>query len=102
VIKNEEDKKAKVAYKLKCMIIKRLELEDIKPEEVADDSPIFGEGLGLDSLAALDLVILLEKEFNVKISDPGQAKEILSTINTLAEYILVHGSVKIDDSKDIN
>jgi len=97
---SEKDRKAKIAHKLKCMIVERLELEDVKPEEVPDDSPIFGEGLGLDSLAALDLVILLEKEFNIKISDPGQAKKILSTINTLAEHILAHGSVKIDNDKD--
>ncbi|MCD6256882.1 acyl carrier protein [Candidatus Aerophobetes bacterium] len=88
----KNDKKAELAHKLKYMIIERLELEDINPEEIPDDSPIFGEGLGLDSLAALDLVILLEKEFNIKIQDPAQARKILSTIDTLAEYILSHGS----------
>lgn len=91
---SEKEGKAEIARKLKYMIIERLELEDIKPEEVPDDSPIFGEGLGLDSLAALDLVILLEKEFNVKITNPAQAREILSTISTLTEYILAYGCVK--------
>jgi len=68
----ENDKKAKLAHKLKYMIVERLELEGVNPEDIPDDSPIFGEGLGLDSLAALDLVILLEKEFNIKVQDPAQ------------------------------
>ena len=76
------------------MIIERLELEDISPEDVSNDDPIFGRGLSLDSLDALDLVLLLEKEFNIRITDPEQAKKILSTINTLTEYILNHGSSK--------
>ncbi len=97
--KNENDKKTKLAHKLKCMIIERLQLEDITPADVSDNDPIFDGGLGLDSLDALDLVLLLEKEFNVKIKDPQQAKEILSTIDTLAEYILTDGSVGEDKPK---
>lgn len=92
----EKDKKVKLAHKLKCMIIERLELEDITPEDVSDDDPIFGAGLNLDSLDALDLVLLLEKEFNIRIRDPEQAKKILSTINTLSDYILNHGSGEVD------
>lgn len=87
-----QDKKAQMAYKLKDMIIQRLELEDMKPEDIPDDSPIFVEGLGLDSLSALDLVILLEKEFGIKITDPEQAKKIFATINTLTDYVLENGS----------
>ena len=86
-------RKTQVAQKLKYMIIERLELEGINPEEVPDDSPIFVEGLGLDSIAALDLVILLEKEFEIKITDPAQAKEIMKTLETLAEYVLINGRV---------
>tara|TARA_B100000315_G_C14353402_1_gene485039 strand:+ start:179 stop:427 length:249 start_codon:yes stop_codon:yes gene_type:complete len=78
------------------MIIERLELEDIRPEDVSSDDPIFGVGLSLDSLDALDLVLLLEKEFSIRITDPEQAKKILSTINTLAEYILASGFVESD------
>jgi len=96
---NENDKKTKLAHKLKCMIIERLQLEDITPADVSDDDPIFDGGLGLDSLDALDLVLLLEKEFNVKIKDPQQAREILSTIDTLAEYILTAGSGGQDKAK---
>lgn len=95
----ENDKKTKLAHKLKGMIIERLELEDITPEDVSDDDPIFGAGLNLDSLDALDLVLLLEKEFNIRITDPEQAKKILSTVNTLAEYILNHGSGEVDKDR---
>jgi len=95
----EKDKKTKLAHKLKCMIIERLELEDITPEDVSNDDPIFGAGLNLDSLDALDLVLLLEKEFNIRIRDPEQAKKILLTINTLSEYILNHGSGEVDKDK---
>ena len=96
---NENDKKTKLAHKLKCMIIERLQLEDVTPGDVSDDDPIFDGGLGLDSLDALDLVLLLEKEFNVRIKDPQQARKILSTTNTLAEYILNHGSLEPDKDK---
>ena len=78
------------------MIIERIQLEDITPEDVSDNDPIFDKGLGLDSLDALDLVLLLEKEFDVRIRDPEEARKILSTTNTLAEYILEHGSVQLD------
>lgn len=95
----EREKKVKLAHKLKCMIIKRLELEDITPADVSNDDPIFGAGLGLDSLDALDLVLLLEKEFNIRITDPEQAKKILSTIDTLSEYILNHSKGEADKDK---
>lgn len=89
------EKRAEIAQKLKTMIIDRLEIEDIRPEDVPDDSPIFVEGLELDSLSALDLVVLLEKEFNVKIQDPEEARKIFATINTLAEYVLTEGTANI-------
>lgn len=95
----EKDQKIKLAHRLKGMIIERLELEDITPEDVSNDDSIFGAGLNLDSLDALDLVLLLEKEFNIRITDPEQAKKILSTINTLAEYILNHGSGEVDKDR---
>lgn len=95
----EKDERVELAHRLKRMIIERLKLEDITPEDVSDDDPIFDGGLGLDSLDALDLVLLLEKEFNVRIKDPQQARKILSTIDTLAEYILTDGSVGQDKDK---
>ncbi|HNY07646.1 MAG TPA: phosphopantetheine-binding protein [Bacteroidales bacterium] len=74
--------------KLKEQIIAELNLEDVKPEDINDDSPLFGEGgLGLDSIDALELIVLLEKNYGIKIEDPKEGKTIFYSIRTLAEYI---------------
>ncbi len=72
--------------KLKKEIIETMNL-DMKPEEVGDDDPIFGEGLGLDSIDALELIVLLEKNYAIKLTDPEQAKRIFVSVRTLAQYI---------------
>ena len=72
---------------LKTQIVEQLNLEEIKPEEIDANAPLFGEGLGLDSIDALELIVLLEKNYGVKIQDPKQAKEIFSSIKTMADYI---------------
>ncbi|MCK9616558.1 MAG: phosphopantetheine-binding protein [Lentimicrobiaceae bacterium] len=74
--------------KLKEQIITELNLEDIKPEDIKPDTPLFGdEGLGLDSIDALELIVLLEKNYGIKIEDPKDGKKIFYSIRTLAEYI---------------
>ena len=72
---------------LKNEIIKVLNLEGMKPEDIADDSMLFGEGLGLDSIDALELIVLLEKNYGIKLKDPAQGKEIFKTVRTMAEFI---------------
>ena len=72
---------------LKIQIIKELNLQDIKPEDIKDDAPLFGDGLGLDSIDALELVVLLEKYHGVKILDETTGKKVLASINAMAEYI---------------
>jgi len=72
---------------LKAQIIKVLNLEDINPEDINPDDPLFGEGLGLDSIDALELIVLLEKEYGIKIENSADAKKIFSSIRTLAEFI---------------
>jgi Acyl carrier protein len=80
--------------KLKEQIIAELNLEDIKPEDINDDSPLFGEGgLGLDSIDALELIVLLEKNYGIKIEDPKEGKTIFYSIRTLAEYITTNKKV---------
>ena len=74
-------------YELKKQIIEELNLEDIKPEDIQDDAPLFMEGLGLDSIDALELVVLLEKYYNVRITDETTGRRVLQSINTMAEYI---------------
>ena len=73
--------------KLKQEIIEVLNLEDVKPEGIADDSPLFGEGLGLDSIDALELIVLMEKSYGIKLKDASQGREIFKSVKVMAAYI---------------
>ena len=73
--------------KLKKEIIEQLNLEEIEPDDIDPATPLFDEGLGLDSIDALELIVLLEKEYGQKIEDPKKGKEILYSVNTIAEFI---------------
>ena len=79
--------------KLKLEVIQQLNLEDISPVDIDPDSPLFGEGLGLDSIDALELIVLLEKNYGIKIEDPKDGKKIFFSIRTMAEYITAHKKV---------
>lgn len=72
--------------KLKKDIIEALNL-DLTPDAIANDAPIFGDGLGLDSIDALELIVLLEKNYHIKIANPENAKKIFASIRTLALFI---------------
>ncbi len=72
---------------LKKQIIEELNLQEMKPEDIEDDAPLFGDGLGLDSIDALELVVLMEKYYGVKILDETVGRKVLASINTMAEYI---------------
>jgi acyl carrier protein len=78
---------AKLCDILKEMIIDTLKLEDISAEEIDDDAPLFKEGLGLDSIDALELVVAIEKNFNVIIEDEDVGKEAFGSIRILAGFI---------------
>ena len=73
--------------KLKEEIIEVLNLEDVKPADIDENAPLFGEGLGLDSIDALELIVLMEKNYGIKLKDPAQGKEIFKSIQVLADYI---------------
>lgn len=78
--------------KLKLEIIEVLNLEGMKPEDIDAASPLFGEdGLGLDSIDALELIVLLEKNYGIKLSDPKEGREIFKSIETMASYIQQNG-----------
>jgi len=72
---------------LKELIIKDLKLVDITPEDIKDEDPLFGEGLGLDSLDAVELVVILQKNYQIETKDMEQSKEVFTSIKTLADYV---------------
>ena len=76
--------------KLKKEVIEQLNLEETSPDDINPDSPLFGEGLGLDSIDALELIVLLEKNYGIKIEDPKDGKKIFFSIRSMAEYITEH------------
>lgn len=73
---------------VKKLIIDRLKLEEIAVDDIATDAPLFGEGLGLDSIDALELVIGLEKEYGVSIPDAEVGRAVFQSVRTIAQYIL--------------
>jgi len=73
--------------KLKEKIVEQLNLEDIDPAQIKDDEPLFGEGLGLDSIDALELIVLLDNDYGLKITNPEDGKRIFHSVNSLAAYI---------------
>ena len=72
---------------LKEEIIEALNLEDMEVDEIGDNDALFGDGLGLDSIDALELIVLLEKNYGIKIEDPKKGKDIFFSVKTMAEYI---------------
>ena len=74
--------------KLKQVIIEDLALEEVSIEDIQDDSPIFGkDGLELDSLDAVELVVIIQKHFGIQIKDMAKGREVFQSINTLAKFI---------------
>ena len=73
--------------KLKQVLVEELNLEDITPDEIEDDEVLFGEGLGLASLDAVELVVVVQKHFGVEIKDMDEGRPALQSINTLAAFI---------------
>ncbi len=72
---------------LKTKIIDQLNLEDTNITDISDDEPLFGDGLGLDSIDALELIVMLDKDYGIKLSDPKQGKKIFQSVDTMAAYI---------------
>lgn len=72
---------------LKTGIIDALNLEEVKPEEIDENASLFGEGLGLDSIDALELIVMMERNYGIKLKDPAQGKEIFKSIAVMADYI---------------
>lgn len=75
---------------LKKQIIDVLNLEDMSTDEIETDAPLFGAGLGLDSIDALELIVMLEKQYGIKLANPAEGKAIFKSVATMADYVSKH------------
>jgi len=73
--------------KLKELLIERLKFEDMTPEDIPDEEPLFAGGLGLDSIDALEIVVMLESEFGIKVKNESSARESFKSVATLADFV---------------
>jgi acyl carrier protein len=74
-------------HQLKALIIETLKLEEVTPESIEDDQPLFGEGLGLDSIDALELTVALERRYRLSIADEQVGRRAFASLNTLAAFV---------------
>lgn len=85
--------KEELIEKLKSEIIEVLNLEDLTPADIDVDAPLFGEGLGLDSIDALELIVLLERNYGIKLKDAAEGKEVFKSVAVMADYIMAHRNI---------
>ena len=77
-------------YNLKQQIIEALNLEDMTPEDIDENASLFGEGLGLDSIDALELIVLMEKNYGIKLTSPAEGKAVFQSVAVMADYVSKH------------
>lgn len=75
---------------LKEQIIAQLNLQDMKPEDIGNDQPLFANGLGLDSIDALELIVLLQQQYKIRLSNAEDGPKVFHSVRTMAEYITAH------------
>ncbi len=90
------DQRAELKRKLKELLIERLKFEDMTPEDIGDDDPLFGGGLALDSIDALEIVVMLESEFGLKVKNESSAREHFRSISALAELIESRTAARVE------
>ncbi|MEJ7643557.1 MAG: phosphopantetheine-binding protein [Chryseolinea sp.] len=76
-----------LTQELKQELIKQLNLEEMLPPDFDENTPLFGEGLGLDSIDSLELVVLLDRNYGIKLKDPKEGRTVFHSIKTMAEYV---------------
>ena len=76
-----------LVLELKQGIIEVLNLEDVRPEDIDADAPLFNSDLGLDSIDALELIVLMDKKYGIKLKDPSEGKKIFQSVNTMALFV---------------
>ena len=75
---------------LKASIIEALNLEDLTPADIDADAPLFGEGLGLDSIDALELIVLMERNYGIRLKDAAAGRQVFQSVRVKAEYVMAH------------
>lgn len=85
---DDNGKLAEVRKRLKKLLVENLSLDDVSPEDIADDEVLFNEGLGLDSLDAVEIVVILQRNWGLEVKDMEQGRKIFYSIDTLARYIV--------------
>jgi acyl carrier protein len=86
--------KATLMEDLKRQIIAQLNLKDLTPDKIDNEQPLFVEGLGLDSIDALELIVLLQQEYKIKLSNAEDGPKVFKSVSTMADYILEHQAEK--------
>ncbi len=79
-----------LVQELKEELIKVLNLEEMTPDDIDPQAPLFGDGLGLDSIDALELIVLMEKNYGIKLANAKEGKDIFQSVQTMADYIQQH------------
>jgi len=87
---SKEKKLEIIREKLKQLLVENLSLEGLKPENIKDDELIFGEGLGLDSLDAVEIVVILQRNFGIEIKDMNEGRKILRSVDSISRHIYDH------------
>lgn len=82
-------------HDLKIQIVEQLNLKDINPDDIGDDQPLFIEGLGLDSIDALELIVLLQQQYKIKLANAEDGPKVFHSVRTMAEYIMAHKEEKV-------
>lgn len=76
---------------LKGQIIEQLNLKQVTPADINTDDPLFGEGLGLDSIDALELIVLMQQQYKIKLANAEEGPKVFRSVGTMADYIIAHG-----------
>lgn len=85
-----EQSRETLTLEFKEHLITYLNLLDVKAEEIKDDEPLFGGDLGLDSIDSVELIVLLDREYGIKIKNPTEGRQILVDVNTIVDYIVAN------------